>query len=278
MGTVTPGVILAKYNQRAEAVSSLLCVGLDSELEKLPVRFREAQFPQFAFNQWVIDQTIEYAAAYKPNMAFYEARGSQGLDELRMTLEYLHANHPDVVTICDAKRADIGNTNRGYVSSIFDVLGFDAITLHPYLGGEALAPFLERSDKACVILCRTSNPGAREFQDLEVNGQPLWEVVADKVSASWNSRGNCMLVVGATYPDEMQRIRQVAPDVTFLVPGIGAQGGDLEAVVSAGLDRQGKGLMIASSRNIIFSDSPAKAACELRDQINKAREAIHVAH
>ena len=278
MGTVTHGVILAKYNQRAEAVSSLLCVGLDSELEKLPACFREAQFPQFAFNQWVIDQTIEYAAAYKPNMAFYEARGSQGLNELRMTLDYLHANHPDVVTICDAKRADIGNTNRGYVSSIFDFLGFDAITLHPYLGGEALAPFLERSDKACVILCRTSNPGAREFQDLEVNGQPLWKVVAEKVSASWNSRGNCMLVVGATYPDEMQRIRQVAPDVTFLVPGIGAQGGDLEAVVSAGLDRQGKGLMIASSRDIIFSDSPARAARELRDQINAAREAIHVAH
>ena len=278
MGTVTHGVILAKYNRRAEAVYSLLCVGLDSELEKLPLRFREAQFPQFAFNQWVIDQTIEYTAAYKPNMAFYEARGSQGLDELRMTLDYLHANHPDVVTICDAKRADIGNTNRGYVSSIFDLLGFDAITLHPYLGGEALAPFLERSDKACVILCRTSNPGAKEFQDLEVNGQPLWEVVAEKVSACWNSRGNCMLVVGATYPDEMRRIRQVAPAVTFLVPGIGAQGGDLEAVVSAGLDHQGKGLMIASSRNIIFSDNPAKAACELRDQINAAREVVHAAH
>jgi orotidine-5'-phosphate decarboxylase len=269
--------ILRKYNRRAEAIGSLLCVGLDSEYERIPARFIATKFPQFAFNQWIIDQTAEYAAAFKPNMAFYEARGTQGLDELRMTMEYLQANYPEIVTVCDAKRADIGNTNRGYVTYIFELLGFDSITLHPYLGGEALAPFLERKDKACIILCRTSNPGAGEFQDMTAGGKPLWQAVAEKVSSEWNGNGNCMLVVGATYPEEMRKIRAVAPGVIFLVPGIGAQGGDVLATVAAGLDADGRGLMINSSRGIIFSDDPANAARELRDEINAARKAVHAA-
>ncbi|MEO7030100.1 MAG: orotidine-5'-phosphate decarboxylase [Acidobacteriaceae bacterium] len=270
--------IADKYNRRAVAASSLLCIGLDSELTKIPARFQAAEFPQFAFNRWIIDQTAEYAAAFKPNMAFYEASGPQGLTELGMTMEYLRERHPDIVTICDAKRADIGNTNQGYVASIFDQLGFDAITLHPYMGGEALAPFLERADKACIILCRTSNSGAGELQDLECGGRPLWEIVAEKVSGEWNARGNCMLVVGATCPDEMRKIRSIAPDVTLLVPGIGAQGGDVHAVVAAGLDTRGGGLMINSSRGIIFSENPAVSARELRDEINAARKAVHAAH
>jgi orotidine-5'-phosphate decarboxylase len=270
--------ILEKYNRRVERSSSLVCVGLDSEVARIPARFAGEQFPQFAFNRWTIDETAEYAAAFKPNTAFYEARGTQGMDELRMTAEYLRENYPDIVTICDAKRADIGNTNQGYVTSVFDWLGFDAITLHPYLGREALAPFLDRTDKACIILCRTSNPGAGEMQDMDCGGRPLWQAVAEKVSGEWNGKGNCMLVVGATYPDEMRRIRAIAPDVTFLVPGVGAQGGDAAAVVAAGLDAEGRGLMINSSRGIIFSDDPALAARTLRDEINTARKAIHVAH
>ena len=274
---MTATSIRLKYELRAEAASSLVCVGLDSEIEKVPARFLGEEYPQFAFNRWVIDETAQYAAAFKPNMAFYEARGAQGWDELRMTMDYIRGKYPNIVTICDAKRADIGNTNRGYVTAIFDEMGFDAITLHPYLGREALAPFLERVDKACIILCRTSNSGAGEFQDLDVGGRALWEVVAEKVSGEWNANGNVMLVVGATYPEEMRRIREVAPGVTFLVPGVGAQGGDVAAVVEAGLDGRGSGLMISSSRGIIFSDDPAAAARGLRDEINAARKGVYAA-
>jgi orotidine-5'-phosphate decarboxylase len=268
---------LRKYNRRADAVQSLLCVGLDVDFAKIPERFKTQKHPQFEFGKWIIDQTAAYAAAFKPNTAFYEARGAQGWAELKMTVEYLREKYPEVVTICDAKRADIGNTNQGYVTSIFDDLGFDAVTLHPYLGREALKPFLARKDKACIVLCRTSNPGAGEFQDLLVDGKPLWQRIAEKVSHEWNSNGNCMLVVGATYPDEMRVVRSIAPELTFLVPGVGAQGGDVEAAVSAGLDSDGKGLMISASRAILFSADPAAAACGFRDEINAAREARHAA-
>ena len=270
-------VILQKFERRAEAVGSLVCVGLDPEVDRIPARFMGEELPLFAFNRWIIEQTQSYAAAYKPNMAFYEARGTQGLKELEQTMEYLRCEHPDIVTICDAKRGDIGNTNRGYAVSIFDAMGFDAVTLHPYLGREALAPFLERHDKACIVLCRTSNPGAGEFQDLESGGRPLWETVAMRVSTEWNAAGNCMLVVGATYPEEMRRIRTIAPTIPFLVPGVGAQGGNVAAVVAAGLDAQGMGLLVSSSRGILFSEDPASATRTLRDEINSAREAVHAA-
>ena len=272
------GAILDKYNARVDAVGSLLCVGLDSELEKLPERFRGERHPQFAFNKWVIEQTAEFAASVKPNMAFYEARGEQGWVELQMTMDYLRGSYPELVTICDAKRADIGNTNKGYVEAVFDRMGFDAITLHPYLGREALMPFLEREDKASIVLCRTSNAGAGEFQDLICDGKPLWQRVAEQVGSEWNVKGNCMLVVGATYPEEMRKIRDVASDVTFLVPGIGAQGGDVEAAVRAGLDKDGRGMMISSSRAILFADNPAAVAKDTRDAINAAREGVHAAH
>ncbi|MGA3161376.1 MAG: orotidine-5'-phosphate decarboxylase [Terracidiphilus sp.] len=268
---------MQKFERREEAAGSLLCVGLDPELDRLPARFRDEERPLLAFNRWIIEQTHPYAAAYKANMAFYEVRGSQGLKELELTMEYLRSEHAEIPTICDAKRGDIGNSNRGYAASIFDAMGFDAVTLHPYLGKEALAPFLERRDKVCIVLCRTSNSGAGEFQDLESGGRPLWETVALSVSAEWNAAGNLMLVVGATCPEEMRRIRAIAPEIPFLVPGVGAQGGDVAAVVRAGLDAQGKGLLINSSRGILFSDDPAAAARALRDEINAARKAAHAA-
>ena len=268
---------MEKYERRAHAIGSLVCVGLDPEVDRIPRPFQGEKFPLFAFNRWIIEQTHPYAASYKPNMAFYEARGTQGLRELELTLEYLRSEHPEIFTICDAKRADIGNTNRGYVASIFDGMGFDAVTLHPYLGREALAPFLERQDKVSIVLCRTSNPGAGELQDLVCDGRPLWETVAERVSTDWNAASNCMLVVGATYPEQMRRIREIAPEIPFLVPGVGAQGGDVAAVVRSGLDARGAGLLIASSRGIIFSDDPAGAARRLRDEINAAREAAHAA-
>jgi orotidine-5'-phosphate decarboxylase len=262
---------IEKYNARVEKIDSLLCVGLDGSLERLPEQFRQAEYPLFAFNQWIIEQTHRYAAAYKPNMAFYEARGEIGLRELRMTLDYLREKYPDILTICDAKRADIGNTSEAYAKAIFDELGFDSVTLHPYLGRDAIMPFLEREEKACIILCRTSNEGAGEFQDLMVGKKRLWQVVAETVANEWNEHGNCMLVVGATYPNEMRIVREAVGEMTLLVPGIGVQGGNVEQTVTAGLNSAGRGLIINGSRGIIFAEDPAKAARELRDGINEFR-------
>lgn len=263
--------ITQKYDDRADQINSLLCVGLDADFEKIPKRFKILEHPQFEFNKYIIEATHEYTAAYKPNSAFYEARGDAGIRELKMTLDYLRENFSDIFTIFDAKRADIGNTNHGYVDQIFNWLGFDALTLHPYLGSEAIEPFLERKDKISIILCRTSNPGAAEIQDLLCDGKPVWFIVAEKVLKSWNRHHNCFLVVGATYPSEMKRIREIAGDMIFLVPGIGAQGGDIEASVKAGLNAAGKGMIISSSRQIIFSDDPGLEARKLRDAINAHR-------
>ena len=260
---------IEKYNQRAKKINSLLCVGLDSDFEKIPAKFKELEYPQFEFNKHIIEQTHEFAAAFKANSAFYEARGDEGIRELKMTADYLAENHPDIFLINDAKRADIGNTNNGYVTAIFDWLGFDAVTLHPYLGEEALMPFLDRKDKASIILCRTSNLGASELQDLMVENKPVWQIVAERVSEVWNKNNNCMLVVGATYPEEMKKIREISGDMTFLVPGVGAQGGSVEEVMKVGLNSEGLGLIINSSRGIIFAENPKQEAQKLCEEIRK---------
>jgi orotidine-5'-phosphate decarboxylase len=260
-----------KYDARAEAVRSLLCVGLDTDIGSLPEAYQRETLPQFGFNRNIIEQTHEYAAAYKLNAAFYERRGEQGLRELRLTMEYLRGEHPDLFTICDAKRGDIGSTNEAYAAAIFDGMGFDAVTLHPYVGREALMPFLSRRDRVSIILCRTSNPGAGELQDLKVGEKTLWQVIAEKVSQEWNANENCMLVVGATYPAELLRVREMVGDMTLLVPGIGAQGGDVQAAVTAGLNRAGRGMIVNSSRGILWSDDPGAAARALRDAINACR-------
>ena len=264
--------IIDKYNQRAKKINSLLCVGLDSDFTKIQKNFLKKKFPQFEFNKWIIEETREYAAAFKINSAFYEARGDKGMSELKKTTEYLRKNYPDIFLIGDCKRADIGNTNQGYADSFFDYFGFDAITLHPYLGKEALLPFLDRKDKGCIVLCRTSNPGAGEFQNLKIKSKPLWHIVAERVSKNWNNNNNCMLVVGATYPKEMKKVRALVGDMTILVPGVGAQGGDLKAILRAGLNSAGLGLIINSSRGIIFSDNPKIEAKKLRDEIRKYKE------
>ena len=259
-----------KYNQRADAVDSLLCVGLDSDTDRLPIRFGAQEWPQFTFNRHIIEQTADFAAAFKFNMAFYEAKGAAGWRQLALSLEHLHEHYPDILTICDGKRADIGNTSAAYARAIFEELGFDAVTVNPYLGRDAVQPFLDYGDKAVIVLCRTSNPGAGELQDLRVDGRRLWQIVAE-LAAAWNDNGNCMLVAAATYPDELAQIRALVGDMTFLVPGIGAQGGDIEAVVESGLNQHGRGLIINSSRGIIFAKSPAQAAKNLRDHINRYR-------
>lgn len=267
-----------KLDAIAEKQNSLLCVGLDSDITKLPQYTRKEKYPQFAFNKAIIDATHDFVCAYKPNSAFYEARGDKGVAELKMTCDYLREKYPEVLIILDAKRGDIGSTNVGYVQFAFDTLGVDAITLHAYLGQEAMKPFLERTDKACIFLCRTSNPGAGEFQDLVVDGEPLYLRVARNIATKWNTHKNCMLVVGATYPEELVKVREVAPDMTFLVPGIGAQGGDVERTMKAGLNAKKTGMIINSSRGIIFAskgrDFAQKAREEaerLKNQINKYR-------
>ncbi len=264
-------LIVAKNN-------SLLCVGLDSDWEKLPEMVRKNKCPQFAFNKAIIDATYDLVSAYKPNTAFYEAQGVNGINELKLTCDYLRKTYPEIPLILDAKRGDIGSTNNGYVTFIFDYLGVDAVTLHPYLGAEAIQPFLERQDKGCIILCRTSNPGAREFQNQIVGKEPLYRLIARKVVGEWNKNQNCLLVVGATYPDELAWVRKLAGDMTFLVPGIGAQGGDVEKTVKAGLNSKKAGMIINSSRGIIFASKEAdyaelarREALRLKDEINKYR-------
>ena len=231
-----------------------------------------------SFNQSIIDATIDLVCAYKPNTAFYEAQGEQGIQELKMTCGYLKEHYPEILIILDAKRADIGNTNNGYVKFAFDYLQTDAITLHPYLGQEALKPFLDNPEKGAIILCRTSNSGSGEFQNLQVGDKKLFEIVAEKVINEWNKNNNCLLVLGATYPEELKSIRALNDNIFFLVPGIGAQGGDLEKTLQAGLNQQKSGLIINSSRGIIFADSSenfkqsARAeTVKLKEEINKYR-------
>ncbi|MEK7070897.1 MAG: orotidine-5'-phosphate decarboxylase, partial [Patescibacteria group bacterium] len=234
-----------KLDKVIEKNNSLLCVGLDPKTAD-----------SFSFNRTIIDQTHDLVCAYKPNSAFYEAYGAQGIEELKKTCEYIQKNYPEIPIILDAKRGDIGNTNEGYAKFTFEYLKVDAITLHPYLGSEAIRPFLEYKDKGLIILCRTSNQGAGELQDLKVDGVTLYRYIATRVKDSWNKNNNCLLVVGATYPKELKELRDLMGEMTFLVPGIGAQGGNVEETVKAGLNSDKKGMIINSSRGIIFADNP----------------------
>lgn len=264
-------------NQAIDQNNSLACIGLDSDHRKLPAHLKDQPQAQLEFNKAIIDATGDLVCSFKANSAFYEALGADGLEQLRQTTEYLHQKFPGVPMILDAKRADIGNTNNGYIEYAFEYLGVDAITLHPYLGGEALQPFLDVKGKGMIVLCRTSNPGAAEFQDLLVDGKPVYQHVAQTVK-TWNKNNNCSLVVGATYPEEMKIIRElVGDDMVFLVPGIGAQGGDLKAVMQAGIAGD-RGLIIHSARQIIFASGGKDfaevarvEATTLRDEINKYR-------
>ncbi len=256
---------------------NLVCVGLDSEYGKIPESARKdgVQDTIVKFNQAIVEATWDLVCAYKPNAAFYEAYGYEGIAALRRTIADIHVLAPNVPVILDAKRADIGNTNAGYVQAAFEFLQADAITVHPYLGAEALQPFLDLKDKGIIVLCRTSNPGAGEFQDLSVSGEPLYRFVARRVASEWNKNGNCALVVGATYPEELREVRGLVGDMPILIPGIGAQGGDVEQTVTAGKDSRGWGMIINSSRGIIFASKGADFAEAARRETLKLRDLIN---
>lgn len=266
-----------------ERNQSLLCVGLDPVLGKLPASLRAPRDPARAiveFNARVIEATADLVCAYKPNLGFYLAHGAAGAAALEETRRRIPSQIP---VILDAKVGDLGHTSEAYAAGYYDEWGFDAVTVNPYLGEDSLEPFLRRPDKGVIILCKTSNPGSGDFQDLPVGDQglPLSLTVAERVS-DWSGRwpASLGLVVGATYSDQLAAVRQRCPDLPILLPGVGAQAGDLDAALRAGLDRSSAGLIVNASRSIIFAGSdlgeawaePVRAAAmALRESINSAR-------
>ena len=255
-----------------QASGSLVCVGLDTDPAKLP---NDLVGPSIlAFNRHIVDATAAIAAAYKPQIAFYSALGAE--DQLVASIRYIRERAPTALIILDAKRNDIGNTAEAYAREAFDRYGADAVTVNPYMGEDSVRPFLARRECGAVLLCRTSNPGANDFQDLQIDGLPLYRRVAERAADHWNGHRNLMLLVGATYPRDMADLRRAHPDVPFLVPGIGAQGGDLEATLAAGLDARGAGLLISASRSLIYAGGGTSvaigaAAADLHTAINRQR-------
>jgi orotidine-5'-phosphate decarboxylase len=274
---------MQQLRARWNTAGSLVCVGLDPEPARFPARFAGDADAVFAFCRDIVDATAEYACCFKPQIAHFAALGAERA--LERLIAHMHAAHPGIPVILDAKRGDIGSTAQRYAIEAFDRYGADAVTANPYLGRDSLQPFLDRADRGVVILCRTSNPGAADLQDLVVSsgggraGRPLYQHVAEQVAREWNVHGNCMLVVGATWPEQLREVREiVGGDLPFLVPGVGAQGGDAEAVVRNAKTADGTGLVVSSSRAILYASSgddyaeaAATAARELRDTLNRAR-------
>ncbi len=267
-----------------------VCVGLDPDWDRVPASVKARAEAVIGasrstsargtvdFCTAIVRQTRDFVCAYKPNAAFFEAMGPDGAWALGRIVDLIHEAAPDVPVIYDAKRGDIGSTNEGYAQYAFERLGADAITVHPYLGQEALKPFLDRADKGVIVLCRTSNPGGGEFQDLAVNGTPLYRVVAERIATAWNRNGNCSVVVGATYPGELAEVRDIVGDMPILIPGIGAQGGDVARTVAAGRDSCGRGMVINSARAIIyasgnedFAEAARRQTLKLHDEIDRYR-------
>ncbi|MEX2446791.1 MAG: orotidine-5'-phosphate decarboxylase [Dehalococcoidia bacterium] len=274
--TTTATTFRARYEAAAERNHSLLCVGLDPDPQRIPegVSTRE-------FLLGIIEATADIACCYKPNMGFFEPDLGPGLELVRELTEVIHAK--GVPVLLDAKRGDIGVTATGYARAVFESLGVDAVTVNGYMGRDSLQPFLDYADRGVFILCRTSNPGARDLQDLRVgdDGEPLYAHVA-RLASEWDTHGNVGLVVGATYPEEAREIRGICPDMPFLMPGVGAQQGEIDVAVQAGMDASGAGLIVNASRGVLYAppstpgawaDASRAAAEALRDAINAARGA-----
>jgi len=268
-------VFLNKLLTATRRNNSWLCVGLDSELSKIPTFLRERPHAVFEFNRAIIEATSDLVCAYKPNLAFYEMLGPAGLEILYKTRELIPQEIP---VIADAKRGDIENTARAYAKALFEYYRFDAATVNPLMGFDSVAPFLEYSEKCVFLLVRTSNPGARDFQELHCAGKPFYQHIAEK-ARQWNTKQNVGVVVGATAPDELATVRQIVGDeMPILVPGVGAQGGDLESAVKNSVNSRGELAIITASRSVLFASqerdfalAARKAAQALRDAINRFR-------
>jgi orotidine-5'-phosphate decarboxylase len=252
---------------------SLVCVGLDPEIERFPPHIAESASPIFQFNKAIVDATADLVCAYKPQFAHYAAYEAE--DQLERTIDYIHRSYPGIPVILDSKRGDVGNTAERYAIEAFERYHADAVTVNPYLGGDSLEPFLKYEDRGVIILCRTSNPGAVDLQDLEVNNRRLFHIVADLAARRWNSRGNCLLVVGATYPRELAEVREIVGNMPLLVPGVGAQGGDVAQAVQNGQTAAGAGLIISSSRGILYASAGENFASAARDATQKLRDLIN---
>lgn len=254
--------------------NSLVCVGLDPDLGKLPSCLQGEKYPVFRFNKEIIDATRDHACCYKPQAACYAGQNLD--DQLLMTFEYLAETAPHIPVILDAKRADIGNTTKMYAREAFERYKADAVTVNPYMGMDALQPFLDYEEKGIVVLCRTSNKGAKEIQEMKLaDGRELYKYVASLIAGPWNYNKNTMLVAGATFPEELGEIRQIVGDTPLLVPGIGAQGGDLEGVLKNGLTADKTGLVINSSRGIIYASNGTDFAEKAGEEALKLKEAIN---
>lgn len=290
-----------RLRRRWQEARTLLCIGLDGEYERLPESLRgtplhgddhssaeeraaregrRVEEALVTFHQAIIDATADLVCAFKPNIAFYEQYGPSGLRALVTLIAYMQRQYPEIPVLLDAKRGDMGNTSKAYARAVFDVYHADAVTVQPYQGYDAIEPFLSRADRGVFVLCRTSNPGAGEFQDIASGGQPLYMTIAEHVAQQWNANGNCGLVVGATFPEELRAVRGVVGDMPILVPGVGAQGGDLEAAVLAGMDSARQGLLISASRSVLYASSgpdyasaARREAARLRIGIERARGA-----
>jgi orotidine-5'-phosphate decarboxylase len=267
---------MKKLQHAWQTNNSLVCVGLDPDLSKLPKCLSNSPHPIFEFNKALIDATADLVCCYKPQCAYYSGQDAE--DELKMTMQYLKENYPDIPVILDAKRGDIGPTAELYAKEAFKIYNADAVTVNPYMGLDTLKPFMDWSDRGTVILCRTSNPSSKEIQELQCNGKPVYEHVARLAQDKWNYNNNVLLVIGATFPAELKHVRAICPKIPFLVPGVGAQGGDVELVIRHGKDHAGAGLIINSSRGIIYASDSAdfdnaarRATLELRDLINQFR-------
>ena len=257
---------------------SLLCVGLDPDVTRFPSVIKGQDDAIFAFCKAIIDATAGLACAFKPQIAYFAALGAE--DQLQAVCDYIKQQYPDIPVVLDAKRGDIGATAEQYAREAFERYRADAVTVNPYMGFDSVAPYLEWKDRGVIVLCRTSNPGGSDLQFLQVDGKPLYQHVARLVSEQWNRNGQCGLVVGATFPQELAQVRSIVGEMPLLVPGIGAQGGDIEATVKAGRTANGSGMMINSSRAILyakpegsedFAAAAARVARETRDAINQFR-------
>lgn len=267
----------SKLSKSWKKNNSLLCIGLDPDLVKIPTKFKKTKAPFFEFNKTIVDSTVDLVCTYKFNSAMYESLGANGIEQLQRSFKYIHDIDPDLPIILDFKRGDIGNTNNYYADFAFKYLNADAITISPYMGREANEAFLSYKNKGIIVLCRTSNPGASEFQDLKIKGQYLYKIVAEKVMNTWNYNDNCCLVIGAPYPKELSVMRKsLGNEAIFLIPGVGAQGGGIKDTVMSSVNNVGEGIIINVSRGVIFQQDVKNYGLKVREKALELRKEINI--